>query len=52
MWIAEKPPNETSYISNFGPFSIKKYLAFLVRGQTIPTERPSLVGEVSANFFG
>jgi hypothetical protein len=24
----------------------------LVRKQTIPTERPPLVGEVSANFFG
>jgi hypothetical protein len=24
----------------------------LVRGQTIPTERPTLVGEVSTNFCG
>jgi hypothetical protein len=24
----------------------------LVRGQTIPTERPTFVGEVSANFCG
>jgi hypothetical protein len=31
--------------------SIKK-LRGLVRQRTIPTERPSLVGEVSANFRG
>jgi hypothetical protein len=28
-----------------------KFVA-LVRKRTIPTERPPLVGEVSANFFG
>jgi hypothetical protein len=31
--------------------ALKKTLWLLVRKQTIPTERPPLVGEVSANFF-
>jgi hypothetical protein len=31
---------------------LKKGSVVLVRKQTIPTERPPLVGEVSANFSG
>jgi hypothetical protein len=31
---------------------LKKKLQGLVRQRTIPTERPPLVGEVSANFSG
>jgi hypothetical protein len=33
-------------------FNIKKNSGALVRKRTIPTERPPLVGEVSANFCG
>jgi hypothetical protein len=31
---------------------LKKTLRALVRQRTIPTERPPLLGEVSANFSG
>jgi hypothetical protein len=33
-------------------FSEQPYPGALVRKRTIPTERPPLVGEVSANFSG
>jgi hypothetical protein len=33
-------------------FYFLTYSVVLVRKLTIPTERPSLVGEVTANFYG
>jgi hypothetical protein len=33
-------------------WSLKLNSVAVVRKRTIPTERPPLVGEVSANFFG
>jgi hypothetical protein len=38
------------YLVTFEVFSTKKNSGALVRKRTIPTERPPLVGEVSANF--
>jgi hypothetical protein len=37
---------------NHNIFLLKLNSVALVREQTIPTEQPPLVGEVSANFFG
>jgi hypothetical protein len=36
----------------YGVFKIEQYKTLWVRERTIPTERPPLVGEVSANFCG
>jgi hypothetical protein len=45
------PLNSVTFI-NLGSKEYKTNSMALVRKQTIPTERPPLVGEVSANFSG
>jgi hypothetical protein len=53
-----KPREDAVTVSRYRstePYSITKLKlnpVALVRERTIPTERPSLVGEVSANFCG
>jgi hypothetical protein len=44
--------NSTSYEASHYVKQKKKYSVALVRKRTIPTERPQLVGEVSAKFCG
>jgi hypothetical protein len=45
-------PWKRKYIADPAEKDIKKNSVALVRKRTIPTKRPPLVGEVSANFCG